>query len=225
MTEFKSIICFANSYRDGGRCFAGKDIKTGEWVIPICSGDLHSIPRERQKLSDGTFPKLLEIIKVPIKGEVSEEDLRKAPFQRENWYLDEGRWEKTCECSYDKALQLVEEPEDLWGTGEQSSAGVNDRVHRDGFGRIEQHSLFLLQLSGAEIYTKDRSEYGNPSQTRASFKYKGVDYDLAVTCPETKDRYTGKLPVKTREALVCISLAEPLGNLAYQLVAGMMFPR
>lgn len=216
MTEYKSIICFANSYRDSGRCFAGKDIKTGEWVRPICSGDSHSIPRERQKLPDESYPKLLDVIKVPVGKKAS---LLDAPYQTENWFLDERPWEKIGAYRYEDALKLVDEPESLWLCNK--SLGT-DEVHEDSFGEIKPPgSLLLLQLSGVMTRTP---------KLRARFNHNGVDYDLAVTCPEAQMRYADRKVPTTNGALCCLSLAEPFvpyrrrSKFAYKLVAGMMFP-
>ena len=38
------IICLANSIRPGGRCIAGKDPNTGEWIRPVKDGTNRAIP-------------------------------------------------------------------------------------------------------------------------------------------------------------------------------------
>lgn len=43
------LICLANSRRDGGRCIAGIDIDSGQWIRPIPPGG-GAIPEEKTLL-------------------------------------------------------------------------------------------------------------------------------------------------------------------------------
>ena len=59
------IICFANSLKRGGRCIAGINSSTGEWVRPISRLDDGRIP-SNLSIVDGEPIQPLDIIDIPL---------------------------------------------------------------------------------------------------------------------------------------------------------------
>ena len=79
------IICLANSYKTGGRCIAGIDIETGEWIRPVPE-NINKAIRD-QRMINGREPKLLDILEIPVENYGPDERC-----QPENRLLKRGRW-------------------------------------------------------------------------------------------------------------------------------------
>ena len=97
------IVCLANSYKLQGRCIAGIDIDTGQWIRPI--------PRRGSALYDQRFidgktgnePNLLEIVEIPLVGQAPDKGC-----QPENSYIGEGIWKRLGRMPLNKVNQYVE---------------------------------------------------------------------------------------------------------------------
>ncbi len=97
------IICLANSFKRGGRCIAGIDIDTGEWVRPFNPrGYEGALGRER--LIKGNEPRILDVLEIPIGVEAKDYGC-----QPENRILLSGRWKKIGTILPEDALKYVEE--------------------------------------------------------------------------------------------------------------------
>lgn len=209
---YREIICLANSKRPGGYCFAGKDCSTGEWVRPISGRSKHSIWKSEQKFADGTIPRLLDIVEVPVTDKVS---VSEAPYQAENYGLDSGPWIKKGKASWEQACNLVDAVDDLWVCPKSPKS---DRIHKDSFS-VFNRSLCLISLPNLLI------EKNSSDKLKVGFEFGGISYSLSVTDPEIKRKYAsmgGNRQSKISESvLACISLAEPYRGYAYKLMAGL----
>ena len=96
------IICLANSFKGGGgRCIAGIDRDSGEWVRPFNPrGHEGAIGSERLIKRDE--PRILDVLDIPI-GEEAED----YGCQPENRLLLSGRWKKIGTISPKDVLQYV----------------------------------------------------------------------------------------------------------------------
>jgi hypothetical protein len=91
MSSVKKIVCLANSWKRKERCIAGIDLKTGEWIRPVCD-DLFPedgrVPQHIRQI-DGKEPELLDIIEIPLA-----ETCQAFKFERENLTILPGQWRK-----------------------------------------------------------------------------------------------------------------------------------
>jgi hypothetical protein len=85
MLSIKQIICLSNSQKLGGRCIAGIDIHTGQWIRPICDSGDGSVPR-LTRLVEGREPELLDIIDIPLASSCQDADVC------ENFIIAPGPW-------------------------------------------------------------------------------------------------------------------------------------
>jgi hypothetical protein len=83
------IICLANSWKRGERCIAGIDIKTRNWIRPICDRlEFGCIPKYIRSLN-GKEPQLLDVIDIPLNPHSCE-----SGFALENKQILPGKWQK-----------------------------------------------------------------------------------------------------------------------------------
>ncbi len=74
------MVCLANSWRPGGRCVAGIDLETGEWVRPIPKGG-SAIPEDDTHFADHELVPL-DVVDVELAPATLE---TKAPAARASW--------------------------------------------------------------------------------------------------------------------------------------------
>jgi hypothetical protein len=68
-TLTKRILCLGNSRKTMGTCIAGKELTEsgpGPWIRPISHRPKQEISLYERQFEDGTEPKLLDIIHVPL---------------------------------------------------------------------------------------------------------------------------------------------------------------
>ncbi|MBU0671266.1 hypothetical protein KKF29_03855, partial [Patescibacteria group bacterium] len=166
------------------------------------------------RLSDGGIPKLFDIIKFPAL------DPRPNYFQPENFLIQEGQvWCKTGVFDEDRIGDLLDSPDSLWRNG----GGKNDNVPRDILQKEPASaSLYFINPQSFKIHNVERPS--GSIQTRAIFMYSGVEYDLVVTDPESKDDFLkiGKGDFSLdKDIYLCISLGEAFQGCHYKLIASV----
>lgn len=208
------MICLAVSRKTGGKCVAGIDLKTGEWVRPVRPGGQDLTVRDIE-YEDGSTPQLLDIISVPV---IRTEPLR---YQPENIVIDpEYYWEK-------RGRYKVRDLEQFLFKGDHIFGDFNDRLSEVAALTLN-HSLTLVRANGIWFIKRPGYREGT-NQVRAKFKYKGNEYNLVVTDGEWEvkinDMDYGVHLIHGRFNLT-ISLGLPFegldGTVAhYKLVAGI----
>ncbi len=172
------ICCLANSRKHGGKCIAGINLATGQWVRPVAeTGDGRLSYLQTLLEHTGREPQVLDLIRVPLAR------TRPAKHQPENILLAPGRWQlahraQTREEFHQRYLTLhpylAEEPL-LFGSAE-------DHVPVSRFDNVSApYSLLLIQPESI-TWQIGISPRGN-RQTRALFRYRQQQYTLAVTDP------------------------------------------
>lgn len=223
MEVTKTIVCLANSYKEGGFCVAGMELVDGKpsgWIRPV--GDNGSLDRAQTRYDDGTMPKLLDIIEIALQRHKPDK------HQQENWLISDSavRWKKRGEYRYADLKGLLDSSKTLWELDNRSTEGVNDRVCPKSALR-SGHSLKLIYVNELKLYRKDRPT--KASQTRARFMLNGSEYDFVVTDPDIKTLMS-KPVIKIKNVYLTISLAKsfrPTGSkyrLCYKLVAAIIAP-
>ncbi|MCK4888161.1 MAG: hypothetical protein KAS96_12295 [Planctomycetes bacterium] len=198
------IVCLANSYKRGGRCIAGVDLDTGQWVRPIGRGPEGAIGIER--LVDGHEPKLLDILEIPIGGATDN-----LGCQPENRLLNRGRWCNIGSLSIDDVLQYVGDTMPLLHSNTK-------RVNPAIFENMPRNEWRSLQLIRVAVHFNDY--FGKP---HARFDYNS-EHNLKVTDPVFNERHQN-LNFKI-DCLLTVSMAAPYKApcddipYCYKMVAG-----
>lgn len=101
MSSTIRMICLANSRKIGGRCVAGIDVNTGEWVRPVRDNG-GALTLDDISYEDGTIPRVLDIIDVPVS------ERQPLYYQPENWVIDpEYYWDKVGSCQLTNYFVIV----------------------------------------------------------------------------------------------------------------------
>lgn len=224
MPHTKSFMCLANSRKLSGRCVAGvvtDGSNIGSWVRPISARPTHEISEEERRYADGTTPKLLDVISVEFTAS--------QPYghQTENELIDPNYyWAKVGGATWDQAAALATNPTTLWGNGDSSYSGENDRITAN-VAANQTNSLVLIRVPRVEIRVRaEGAAFGNnKKRVRATFIHRDRRYSLILTDPIIEDEHLrkgeGHFTIEV-ESLLCISLAEVYEGYAYKLVAALI---
>ena len=213
----KTLVLLANSCKNGGRCFAGKEVvdgRVGAWVRPTGAGFGGAIQPFEQRLADGTLPGVLDVVEVALH--------RPDPtgFQSENHRIASGLpWSYRGRLSRAALHRLVDPCATLWLNGFSSAGGCNDRIPEDQLERLDTSLCFI----GPVAVTLSVGA----GKVRASFHHRQVRHDLCVTDPTIKAAYAACADdwYPLGEAFICASLAPVWNGYAYKLAAAIMTPQ
>ncbi len=217
----KTIICLANTRRHQGSCISGleySDGHFGKWIRPVSQRQSREISDRDQKMKDGTYPKIGDIITIPM--------LEPLPYyyQTENHLIDtEYYWERVGSVTWDTIANLVEEPNGpLWLNSFRSYNGINDRVP-ESLAKELDRSLYLIRPETCQIQVLVEGAEFNASKQRVRvyFRCSGFNYKLIITDRQVEDIYRakGNGRYKIEKAVLSISLGEVYKEYAYKLAA------
>ena len=206
------IICLANSTRPGGRCIAGIDVDTGEWVRPLARANNRAITWEIRNL-EGEEPNLLDVIEIPIEDSGPDNGC-----QPENRLIQSGKWRKVGQKRPSAVLKYCENDDIILHNHE-------DRVVAsffDGIPRIQWKSLQLVRNRNVRFYL----DYWG--KRRAVFRDgQGHYLELAVKDPVFLKKLVKNEDI-SEDCIMAISLAGPWSlsdteiKYCYKLVAGVI---
>jgi len=223
MTDTKTIVCLANSNRDGKSCVAGKEVlgagRYGEWIRPVNAQYGDAISSKDMQFEGGGFPQVLDVISIPLREHAPK------PPQTENYQIDVGKpWTKHDTLDQQELPKLLDEARyGIW----LIHGSKNDRVPASRSDEV-RGSLLLIRPESLTINAESKRKF------RANFRYNGLDYDLVVTDPFAKIRYAPKSPaisaqyqIATSDVYLCLSLAGPFsarpsGYRYFKLVAAII---
>ena len=227
MKYFKKIVCFANSRKTSGRCIAGKEWHesgAGEWVRPISGRPTHEVSEEERRYKNGGDPQPLDIIRVPCD--------RHDPVshQHENHIIDSSYyWSKEGRLAWKDIHDWVDHPTSLWGMGEGSYAGLNNRLavgHEDGI------SLYLVAVARIQLIVGPKSpQYSSKRSVQCEFAYNNITYRLDVTDPVIERNYLAQTDgyYEIMQPVLCVSLGDPYQAVGatqsyfYKLIAAVLY--
>ncbi len=116
----------------------------------------------------------------------------------------------------------------VWGTGNSSYNGHNDRLSEEGI-YIYKGSLLLLEPEQfVLVVAEERTNLYHPRRrVRAEFVWKRAFYRLSVTDPVIEKQYlampNGKYTLK--DVIACFSVGHPhTDGMCYKFCAGIMIP-
>ena len=198
------IVIFANSYKDQGRCIAGKTINEKKWVRPVSNKNGGELNHEQIKYKNkyGVYSvKTLQKIKMKL--------LERAPLpnQPENFLISNELWTQNYAIQENEIFNFLDHPDSLWGYGDRVSIEMINRKKIN----IEQ-SLYLVEVDKLKLF------FSEENKRRAEFSLNGINYNFAVTDPKFDDLINE--PEKINNVL-CISLGSNFQGNCYKLVAGI----
>jgi len=216
----EQIVCLADSRKHSGRCIAGKRTQDKMWVRPVSQSTCHEISDSNRQYQNGSFPRLLDIIHIPLVS------VRPAEHQTENMLIDcRFYWEKRGKCNWETLLTYLDQDVDLWANGYSSCEKVNDRVPNN---RIDTSagSLRLIYLNEVFIHVERKApNFCDRICARASFNFQDYNYKLDLTDIEIEEhcKKHGIGTYRLNHAVACISLALLHSDgYAYKLVASLI---
>jgi hypothetical protein len=218
----KTIVCFANSRKTGGRCVAGKewlDGTPGDWIRPISHRPSHELSLRECRYQSGKAPGLLDIVDIEFDCH------QPAIHQEENHRIDpEYYWQNQGQLKWDKLHDWVDNPRTLWTIGESSYSGCNNRISLDS---ADGCSLYLINVDNLRLLVgKKAPEFPDSKRAvRCSFHFRNIYYQMDVTDLVIERHYLAKRDGEyvVNNPVLCISLGDEYQGYYYKLVAAIMF--
>jgi len=135
-------------------------------------------------LPDGSQPRVLQVIEVPLLGYASD------PTQPENWHLAAGKpWGLVSGAGPVPWELLHDKPPDLWIDWNQAT----DRITATALAGIHASpSLYLIRPRKFRLVVN--TERDGHRRRRAVFEYGRHRYNLSVTDPTIDERYLNPYP-------------------------------
>lgn len=215
---YKTIICLANSRKLGGRCVAGKDVKNHSWIRPVSASQTGELTEAQISDSKGQMPQVLDILKIPLYKQMSR------LHQPENWEISGNKWE-----IIDKYKANLDKLCDGAATIFINEIGHNDRIsiHNPELKQLKQSLLFVRVYNVKIIRNNFIEEDGAVrKKIRVKFKYKSIDYDLAVTDVDIENQYKskdeGEYDLNFKGIYICVSIGEPFNEYYYKLASAII---
>ena len=217
------IVCLANSRKLSGRCIAGriwKKSSIGGWIRPVSERLEREVSEYERQYEDGSDPKLLDIIKIPMLGAQPE------GYQTENWLLDPAYyWEKKGVLELGELEDFVEPVSPLWMDGHSTFNGRNDYVPLDEANTL-QTSLRFIAVGEMNVRVfAPGSAFGNSKRrVQGRFRHADTSYALWITDPVQERKWLahpdGEYSVG--KCYLTVSLGEPYEGSVYKLIAAVM---
>lgn len=213
----KRIVCLANSRKLGGRCVAGKEIRSRDWIRPVSDRPHEEVSEVERRYEDGVDPRVLDVIDVPL--------VRHNPgaHQPENWLLDpQFYWVRMGQMDVRQLPQLVDKPLVLWSSiASESADGILDRISV-AEAVAAQRSLYLIRVEDLDIEV--RTPRVGKRKVKGEFRFGAHSYRLIVTDPVAERNALAQPDGRSNvgPCYLTISLGEPFGGYCYKLIAAVI---
>jgi hypothetical protein len=220
----QTIVCFANSRKDGRRCVAGKAWSRaggGAWVRPVSRDSSRALSPALTAYQNGAQPSVLDIMQVPLDTALPE------GHQQENALINPDQsWTKSGVLRWADVGQWLDTPQRLWSLNDQSWGMINNRVSTS----LAVHSsLHLISVPLLNIKLIDSPNQSNPYRrvVVGEFVYHGVSYRLHVTDTdiEAQCRAHPRQSIGLENAVLCVSLGKGFHQHYYKLIASVLHER
>lgn len=231
----KQIICFANSRKLNGLCFAGKDVESKQWIRPVSARKDNSLYDFEECISEKDCnyncsnckplkPNLLDIIEIEINDNIGEH------HQVENYLIKKCKWKKIgvlkSELIYD---YLDNGNKKLWVDGYGAWHRKNDRIPIE-LGNEIKDSLRLIEVDNFKlIVTIEGADFGNPKKkVNGKFLFHNTEYIIPITDPVVEKKYLhfeeGEYSFQTdqKRTILSLSMGKEYNGYIYKFIAGVM---
>jgi hypothetical protein len=204
------IVCLANSYKHSGRCIAGIDIDTGEWIRPI--GNCYEGAVGDERLINGQEPQILDLLDIPIGSSADA-----SGCQPENRKLNDGLWTKLRPVSVKDVEQYIQNTQYLLYNCDKK---VDPHIFKN-MPTEKRKSFQLIRVTGETF------ELNHWNKPLCSFTYSGTSYKLKVTDPIIISKIQNGENI-SQNCLLTISMATPYQPKSYdkpycwKMVAGVI---
>ena len=220
----QSMVCFANSRKDGRRCVAGKTWSRtdgGTWVRPVSRDPSRALLPGLLAYQDGAQPRLLDIMQVPLDSALPE------GHQQENALTNPGYfWTKSGQVRWADLGQWLDVPQQLWSVNDQSRGMINNRVPT---ALSVQSSLRLIRVPVLHVKLMAAPQSSDPYKhvVVGEFVYHGASYRLHVTDIdiEAQCRAHPSRNLVFTQAVLCVSLGNNFHQHYYKLIASVLYER
>lgn len=174
------FVCLASSKKHGGRCVAGKiwgGPSHGTWIRPVSNRQNDSISDFERTYANGQVLQHLDLASVTFAN------VQNHPYQIENHVIcHPPQWTSERRLGLEDIALLEDRPHDLWGLGQRSGHGLNDRIHSSGL-NAQGPSLYLIRPEQVSVTVSAEGaawqEYD--LRVRAHFTYNHQRYALKLT--------------------------------------------
>jgi len=195
---------------------------TGSWIRPVSSAPGGTLSPRHYLLRDGTEAAVLDIIRLEVAN------ARPEQYQPENWEVSAAQWERLGHLTPTDARAFLRQHTT---PGPDLLGNDSDRVlYQELLNHPAGASLCVIEPGYLRWYI--RTNYAGNKQARATFNLAGADYDLVVTDPVWErrlldlpyghhERAAAGIP-DSKTVFLTISLAGPLGQTCYKLVAAVI---
>ncbi|NLW48803.1 MAG: hypothetical protein GXY86_15930 [Firmicutes bacterium] len=178
----KEIILLAASEKYRNYCIAGIDTSTGEWVR-IISEDTSicgAVRKEDMQYEDGTFPEILDIIKIRCKK------YQPSKHQPENYIFDNQiYWERRGKSTIRNVLRIhpINQKEYIF-------FDTNKKIQKDRLSQIPQTEVYSLILISVQTPIITVKQWPERKDITMNFIYKSNQYSyISITAIDYKNRY------------------------------------
>jgi hypothetical protein len=219
---FTTILCLANSRKNGRRCIAGVT-DDNAWIRPVSDLDGGGLEARSIKLDNGREPAPLDIIEVPVVRSCAER------HQSENWLVASGvAWR------FVGALDPAAAKERLNALSEEGArilGGWGDKTSVERVASETGRWSLTIRRVGVGNFEWVIKSYEGSRRNSVSFFTGGKLWRLPLTDGAMEMRLT-YLPVGSHRPLdyglqipshLTISVGEPYGGYCYRLVAAVHF--
>lgn len=226
MLYWKTIVCLANSRKLGGRCVAGRlreEAGYGPWIRLVSGQESGKLSVDMVRYRNGAEVRVCDVIGVPIVRRV------RHAFQKENFLIATGEtWKFLGRIGWNEVLSLAEDGLSSPVLEHDKGAGGTRRVSLERARKLSQ-SLCLVRVGEVRlrIGASESADHEGRAKLRARFGIGSKRYDLSVTDPQVENMLVtrGEGRWKVHDAVLCISLTEPLDGFCYRVVASIITKR
>jgi hypothetical protein len=218
----QTIVCFANSRKNGNRCIAGKTwarAGRGRWVRPVSRSACGALNPALLAYQDGAQPTLMDIVRVPLDGQLPQGHQRENALSSDDYF-----WTRTGRLRWPDIGEFIDEPAQLWTPNHHSGAMLNNRVP---VGLATGSSLQLIKVPVLQLSLIDAPTPADPYRrvVAGEFVYHGATYRLSVTDPEMEAlcRAQPRPSVVIAQPVLCVSLGLCFMQYHYKLIAGVLY--
>ncbi len=208
----RTIVCLAASVRTGGVCIAGKEYNNGvfgDWIRPVSNRVSREIFDPERLKDTGGITQVLDVVTVYL------DSPHPYGHHSENHIIENGQvWVNRGRLTKTDIMGAIDDVTGLWN----SDHPFSDKVPLEHLRNV-QSSLVLIEPENLII------DKIHVRKFRAKFDFQGISYDLAMTDPLVGKKYHEKGCHPVPDALICVSLAEPIGpygRYAWKLVASVI---